>query len=351
MRLMRDPSMRVQIKAIEAAGNMRSPELVPILVYKLGRSETARTAHMALSRFGDSVVDVLGKVLTHGEEEFAIRKQIPRILTRIGTQRCFNILIDSLQQDHLLLNRETARCAGRLREKLQIAPPTEVIHELLSKEMQAYYQLLAALEDLVNLPDIEAAHLLRDTINEKMVLHMDLIFKLLTVVHQPKSIDLIQANLNSQNLTAQSNATEVLDNLLEKDNKKLLLPLLEEIPRHKKLEYCKEDFELKRQSSDDWISEFLMYGSEWLMISSSFLAGKLGEARFVNQIQKLLRHPSPIVRETALQACHLLLPKEDMLPHLEVLAQDRSQGVRHLALHFLGRSENNLVLTTDPSPA
>ena len=121
------------------------------------------------------------------------------------------------------------------------------------------------------------------------------------------------------------------------------------MPRHKKLEYCKEDFELKRQSSDDWISEFLMYGSEWLMIASSFLAGKLGEARFVNQIQKLLRHPHPIVRETALQACHHLLPPADLTPHLEAMSQDRGQGVRQLALHLLGRSESDLVLTPDPS--
>ena len=349
MRLMRDPSMRVQIRAIEAAGNMQSPELIPILIYKLGQTETARTAHLALSRFGNAVVEVLGKVLTHTEEEYAVRRHIPRILLRIGTQQCFDVLLRSLAQDNLMLNRECARCAGRLRDKLMLPPPVEAIQKHLHDEMKKCYQLLAALEDLENLPDIEAAHFLRETIDETMALHLDLIFKLLTVTHQPKSIDLIQANLLSQNQTTQANATEVLDNLLEKDNKKLLLPLLEDLPRDKKLEYCKDDYKLKRQSSDDWISDFLMYGSEWLMISSSFLAGKLGEARFLNQVQKLLQHPHAIVRETAIQACQMLLPAEDLKPFLEKMTQDRGPSVRSLALHLLGRSDKDLVLTPNPS--
>lgn len=85
------------------------------------------------------------------------------------------------------------------------------------------------------------------------------------------------------------------------------------------------------------------------MISSSFLAGKLGEARFLNQVQKLLQHPHAIVRETAIQACQMLLPAEDLKPFLEKMTQDRGPSVRSLALHLLGRSEKDLVLTPNPS--
>ena len=41
---------------------MGSIELVPALIYKLGRPETARVASQALSRFGDQVTDLLAKL-------------------------------------------------------------------------------------------------------------------------------------------------------------------------------------------------------------------------------------------------------------------------------------------------
>ncbi len=144
-------------------------------------------------------------------------------------------------------------------------------------------------------------------------------------------------------MTARANATEVLDNLLENENKRLLLPLLEDLSYAKKLEYCKDDFNLKRQTPGDWLNEFLMYGSDWLAISASFLVGQLGDVMYASQIQKLLDHPHPIVRETALQACQKLLSPKELETQAANLAQDRHPGVRKLALNLLGNP--NLILT------
>ena len=142
-----------------------------------------------------------------------------------------------------------------------------------------------------------------------------------------------------------ANATEVLDNLLENENKRLLLPLLEDLPHAKMLEYCKDDFELKRQTPGDWLNEFLMYGSDWLAIAASFLVGELADPVYSSQIQKLMAHPHPIVRETALQASQSLLSGEELKEQATKLAHDRHPGVRKLALHLLGNP--NLMLTPE----
>ncbi|MEO1335472.1 MAG: Npt1/Npt2 family nucleotide transporter, partial [Myxococcota bacterium] len=67
--LLQDHDVQVRIAAVEAAGQMRSPELVPALIYRLADAPTAMTAVRALVAYGPSIEPTLFKVLQNPKED------------------------------------------------------------------------------------------------------------------------------------------------------------------------------------------------------------------------------------------------------------------------------------------
>ena len=329
--LMRDESLAVQTAAIFAAGSMRSAELVPALVYKLSQRETARAASAALVEFGEEVVPTLGKVLAHDPEDVAIRRQIPRILERIGTMSCLNMLMACLTVQDPDARRETARAAARLRDRLNAKVDEERVEELFHGEVREYYQLLAALDDLTPIAGAEGPDLLRNAIEERLSRTLDRIFRLLGILYPLKTIDLIYMNLRSAVPTARSNAVEVLDNLIDREQKKLLLPLIEDLPREKVLARGAEAFPLKRQGPVLWVGEFLDAREPWLVVVALYVIAELGLTDFTTKVVDYLSHPDPVARETALRTLTVLLPPEEFASKCEELSDDDDEHVSQYA--------------------
>lgn len=343
--LMRDESARVQTAAIHAAGAMKSAELVPALVYKLSRRETARAASAALVEFGEEVVPTLGKVLAHDPEDVSIRRQIPRILERIGTQSCLEMLMQCLDVEDPDARRETARAAARLRDRLNVAIDEKRVELLFHEEVKQYYQLLAALDDLTKIAGAEGPDLLRDAIEERLSRTLDRIFRLLGILYPLKTIDLIYMNLRSATATARSNAVEVLDNLIEREQKRLLLPIVEDLPRDKVLARGAEAFELKRQEPILWVGEFLDAREPWLVVVALYVIAELGLTDFTDKVVEYLGHPDPVARETALRTLTVLLPPRVFADRCDEMTDDDDEHVSRYAESLLEQVGGILEVT------
>ncbi len=326
--LMRDPSARVQNAAIAAAAAMCSPELIPALVYKLGQRDTARAASLALASYGEPVVDVLGKVLAQEREEPTLRRQVPRILERIGTQRCLDVLMTSLSVRDPDTRREAARAAARLRDRLGSRIDEARVRTLVDEEIREHYQNLAALEDLQPIAGHDGPNLLRDAIEERLARSLDRVFRLLAIVYPLKAIELIHANLKSTQATTRSNAVEVLDNLLDAEEKRRVLPLVEDGPRERVLARGSELYKLARKAPQDWIEGYLTGRDPWLVIVALHVTGELGLNRFKHIVSAHLRHPEAIVRETALRTFAVMAPPAELYERCVELDDDRDRVVR-----------------------
>lgn len=350
--LMRDPSARVQNAAVAAAAAMQSPELIPSLVYKLAQRDTARAAAHALAAYGEAAVDVLSKVLAQEREEPSLRRQVPRILERIGTTRCLDVLLQNLAVRDPDTRRETARAAARLREKLQRRVAAANVRALVDEEVREHYQNLAALDDLQPIAGSEGPNLLRDAIEERLARSLDRVFRLLSIIYPLKAIDLIHANLKSAQLTTRANAVEVLDNLLEPDEKKRVLPLVEEQPRQKVLARGAEIYKLERKAPQDWIADYLTARDPWLIVVALHVAGELGLSHLADRVPPHLRHADPIVRETALRTCAILTPTADFLEAVRGLEEETHPAPRAMREWLVREAERVLAATSvDPQAA
>lgn len=331
LKLMHDDSIRVQNAAIDAAGVMQSPELIPAVIYKLGHRETARAASAALVVFGDEVVQTLGKVLSHAPEDAFIRRQIPRILERIGSKDCLNILCQSLETEDPESRLEVIRSVARLCERLDHRVPEEQIERLIDEEIERYYQLIAVRSDFESLPQSDSLELMSDAIDERLNRARDRFFLLLGVIYPLKSIELIYSNLKSNNMTIRSNAIEVLDNLLNKDLKRRLLPIVENTSQENMLSNAEEFYQLERSKPEVWMEKFLNSSEVWLVVVTLTVVGEMKQTLHLPLIREHLRHRNPIVRETALQTLYRLLPVEDVHDLCQQLSNDVDDHVRMFA--------------------
>jgi ATP/ADP translocase/HEAT repeat protein len=331
--LMRDASPRVQNAAVAAAGAMCSAELIPALVYKLGQRDTARAASQALAAYGEPVVDVLGKVLAQDREEPTLRRQVPRILERIGTARCLDVLMNNLAVRDPDTRRETARAAARLRDRLNARVDEHKIRQLADEEMREHYQNLAALEDLNPIAGHGGPDLLRDAIEERLARSLDRIFRLLSIVYPLKAIELIHANMRSNQATTKANAIEVLDNLLDPEEKRRVLPLLEDVHagahgRAKVVEHGAAIYKLERRAPQEWIELYLKGRDPWLVVVALHVTGELGLHRFAPLVAMHVKHADAIVRETALRTLAIVTPPAELLVTCGALDDDRDPVVR-----------------------
>jgi len=346
--LLADDSPRVQLAAIAAAGAMRSPELVPSLIYKLRQRETARAAQAALSAYGDDVIDALVKVVRQPREDAALRRAVPRVLERIGSRAALDALLAALfvvEDDEV--RRELARACARLRDRLGVAVDEAAVKRLIDAELGRHYQMLAMMADLQTVAADRRRDLLRDALEARAWRSLDGVFRLLAIVQPYKAIETIWGNLRSTSAVSRANAIEVLDNLLDSDEKRGLLPLVEATGElqddgpaaaralARLLDRGGELYRLERRAPEQWLKLLLEGRDEWLVVCALFTVTELGLAHVNDAVEGHLRHKNPIVRETALSALSVLVPAPVFVERCAGLAQDGHAAVARAATRLL----------------
>jgi HEAT repeat protein len=342
-RLLGDPSIRVRNAAIAAAGAMRVTELVPSLIYMLRKRETARAASMALSVYGDEVLDTLKRVLLQPRENPYLRRAVPRILERIGTSPALEILLGALEVDDPETRMEVARATGRLRDRLGVTVDDERIHRLIDQEIGRHYQLLAIVQDLGVVAEHEGGsrsrELLIDALEARQRKSLKGVFRLLGIIHPLKAIETVDGNLASSSPITRSNAVEVLDNLLGGEDKVRLLPIVEDSAEvrtngreratalDRLLERGAQFYSLEHKPLQERLCDLLAGDEPWLVVCALHEVGERGLIDLKPQLIPHLRSSAPVVRETALRALTRLRCPE--LPQwCEELADDPDRMVQ-----------------------
>ncbi|MCC6364995.1 MAG: hypothetical protein IT165_15870 [Bryobacterales bacterium] len=92
------------------------PLLVPQVVRLLAWDEVSEEAREVLTAAGNSITGLLSDVLIDEKQDFAIRRRIPRILARSGSQRAVDGLMDALEDKHFEVRFQSSRALDYLRQ-------------------------------------------------------------------------------------------------------------------------------------------------------------------------------------------------------------------------------------------
>jgi ATP:ADP antiporter, AAA family len=216
-RLLQDPSSEVSAYALESAAVHRHPGHVPLILALLGNPMIRAEAQATLAAYGPGLEALVAPTLRAADAPLEVRRAIPEVLARIGTQTAADILLGELARREGILEQALvdALYAIRLGRPEVSFPRKAVRPELL--------HLLRKACDLVLDPPPG------QTIETKALLDIRLkrIFDLMTLMHPPE--DIVKAYQNILQGTVQSTdySLEHLDMLLDRELKGLLLPLID----------------------------------------------------------------------------------------------------------------------------
>ena len=233
-RLLQDPSAEVVVYALNSASVHRRPEHVPLILRQLANSMAVAEAQSALAAYGTGVEDLVGPILRATDEPLEVRRAIPEVLARVGTQLAADILVEELARRREDMEQALVDALYKIRADRP---------EVRFREKAVRPELLFLVKkgcDIALNPPGPAAEAKAD-----LDIRIKRIFDLMTLMHLPK--DIVNAYQNILQGTAKSAdySLEHLDNLLDRELKSLLFPLIEDLPPEERALRLKKAMRLK----------------------------------------------------------------------------------------------------------
>lgn len=323
LELMSDGDALVRREAVRAAGMLKSPEFVIPLIYKTQSAETGHEAIEALCAFGGGIAPTLAKVIDNRAEEPQIRRSVARVLGRLGTPEAVDIICRHLDEpDEELRTRLYRALARATKGKNRNALSAKVVNEALQRELDRAFYALWAAETLAlgKGPDEStprsgpksAEALLGSALLEKLQKAEERVFLLLAVLYPDADMEHIFAGMRDAGVVdgarKRANAVELLDNLLDRNIKKWLLPLLDDTSRADKLRNVAELYAPPSMDKDALIVALCKDDSAWVRACATYYALHCEVSAASQAAVELATDDVSFVREMALLATLKLAP-------------------------------------------
>lgn len=320
--LMQDQEEEVTRSAIVAAGKTRAKEFVVVLIAFLSHRQLRKYAREALANFGEEIIDELIHCLNNPYEQRNIRLSIPRVMSMIGAQKTVDHLITNLDQNDLLVRFEVLRALNRLRMNFPMLKfPEKPIEKKILEEIHNYMSILRVLytqsrsdpgngdksagsKDLQRRED--ARQLLAKALEEKLDKNLERIFRLLGLKYVLKDMYNAYLGIVSQKQDLRANAVEFLDNVLDADLKKFIIPIVETNSLEALIEVSRSQFRMEAPPLKEGLEILLNGNDDWLKACALYFIAQLKDAAFLSSIGSFVNSREAVVRETAKYALQQL---------------------------------------------
>ena len=235
--LLEDESPEVSKYAIESAARLKRREHVPGLIYKLHNPLTREDACTALEKYGEKIVGTLSDYLGDSDEDVGLRKEVASVLARIPIQDSADFLTWELAEDNEDMDPELIDALDRIRSgKPDIQVQEEIIKTKIFKEIKKYYQILIKFYDVKS----KAKKVkMSEQLSENLAASMMNIFKLLGLIYSHEDIFRAYQNIRTATKDSVDYALELLDNILSKEVRDVVFPLIEDLALEERVKRCR----------------------------------------------------------------------------------------------------------------
>lgn len=304
-KLLDDSDAEVAERALLSAGRLRFVELLPRIVDKLGQPGRLGTTRAALVEYGDAAVDTLRQRLSDPAVSVRLRREIPKVLARVGTTLAAQALSSSLIQSDPEVRYEIIKALNQLRARHPDRLTTAAeITRMLDYELLAYYrsfQILAALERPGGISPSENARcngLVIQAVRERMGQEFERVFRLLALIYPSADMHNAYLSLTSHRPQSQANALEVLEHLLAPDLYRRVAGVADpESTQASKLELAQRLCHANVESGREALRILLHAGDGWLCACALHAIGLARLAEMQPELAELSRD-EPVLDQT-----------------------------------------------------
>jgi AAA family ATP:ADP antiporter len=313
--LLNDESLDVVQAAVTSIGQIRVNVFVPILIAHLNTKQVRKYARESLAKYGEDIIDTLAEHLENTGEDIKKRLAVPRVLALISSQKSVNLLSKNLGQRYLLLRYQIIKALNKLRAHFSVLKfDSQVVRARILDEIEQYNRILSLWLSQNNAissdkatgtsrdysdPAKKARKLLIVALEERLDKNLERIFRLLGLKYPPKDMFNAYLGIKSNKSNLRANSLEFLDNILEMNLKRILIPIVETSKAGIQSINTQKLFGFTIPTESECISLILQSDDNWLKVCTLYLIATLRYNKFIDSVVKLTDAPDPMVKETA----------------------------------------------------
>lgn len=243
----RDPALSGLVARSLAA--TPDPRHVPLLIELLAVRPARAEARAGLVKLGHVALDALEAAMRDAGLPRAIRRHLPRTISRFSGPRPAALLAGFLQTEaDEAVAFKILRGLGRMRENepnlaLDVEPLLNHTRATLERAiLLLYFRRVLALAEERD-PGDPVRELLSALLNDLQTTALERVFRLLHIVKPTEEFAIIYAGLASEDRKTRATGRELLDNIVPEPLRAGLLPLVDELPEVTQLELAAAFFE------------------------------------------------------------------------------------------------------------
>lgn len=295
-----DPRPGVAGAAAVGAGGAGRLDLVPEILPMLARRDLRAASRRALVSYGPPITAELGAVLSDEKRALLVRREVPWVLGRLQTAVAAEVLMENLNAEDFDLKYRVVKALSRIHARKPDLPEkkTLVTVHVIAQTM-AYYEGLALCEALGRRKDDGQDGLLGKALRERLDVRLEMIFRLLGLSYPQKDIYFAYTALKGSRPQVRSSAIEFLDNVLKRNLKSIILPLLEEESAERLLARASRFFGVQVPGREEALRAILRQQDPWLKACALHSIGTDRVVELTDLCRQLAGDQDPLVRETA----------------------------------------------------
>ena len=300
--LLNDPSPVVRRAAVNAALKIDSNVFIPKLFYMLFDRDVSFDVAKVLSKLGEKIIGPASDILSNKLESYRLKSEVAKMLGDIYTQESFRLLVLSLDTESDELRNIVLNSLKKLLSKIEKASlDKDTLKVMLLREIYQYFQTLYFSVQI-------RKNLKTDCLTDVMATKLDncyqRIFSILSLMYGNSLFDNIYFNITRKFVSPsqRANALEIIDTIVDKDIRPIIVPLIESKTEEEKLTLGYQFFSVRRLKIADIVETLLSDDSEWVRSVTLYAIAHEHITENYGRIQMFLYDPSPIVREAALYA-------------------------------------------------
>jgi hypothetical protein len=236
--LLSDSSPDVSKYAMESAAKLKQREHLPALVDKLRTPRTRDDAKTALVKYGYRIVGTLSDYMGDANENIELRRSVVEVMARIGGQDAVDFLILELAQKKSQISKDIINALDLIRSgNPSIQFEEKAVKQKIFEEARAYYSELIGFSETTVIEKLHNTRL--NDMPDHFSKRISNIFKLMGLIYPHEEIVKAEQNIMSGTKEATAYAIEMLDNILKKDVKDVIFPLVENLTLSERVSRCR----------------------------------------------------------------------------------------------------------------
>jgi HEAT repeat protein len=247
-RLFQDDAAPVVRAALTAAAQTGERSFLPALVQRLGNDAFEEDAREALGAFGPPVLGTLYDLLLDDQIDLETRRRIPSVFVEHPGAFAVMTLIRALRKVPIPLRHAIAQALSKLHKTVDISPNPDLLDDLIEREA-AHYAALGQLHRLGRAPsDTSSLPVDADSLRAIRCETLERIFRLMGLRYDQRDIYDAYLGLTSADRALRDSAVEFVDNLVDYETRRYLLPLLDDPDGDQAVDVGAEHFDLALHS-------------------------------------------------------------------------------------------------------